>query len=153
MNQPGQPFSDDIVDAFADVLRPRLGPGESLDAVLRGGFELAERRAALLNRPVTPLDAEFAFSLLCHWPFKPPATDTYRAAVAPIRAQVLAERPDFFTDLQLDDESALSRLVPDATLTLTHEQLYDAMANAEVERLFRDGPGLLTAREPATTTH
>src|SRR5690349_6471289 len=83
-------FEEDVVQAFASVLGPRLERDVSLDDFLAGGFDLARRRAWLHHRDPFPLDAEFAFSLFCRWPIKPPAAPQYVAQVRTLRLTAFA---------------------------------------------------------------
>jgi hypothetical protein len=125
-----QPFRDEIVHAFAMTLEPRLRAKESLPDVLSGGFALAVRRAQLLGRQVVPLDAEFAFSLFCWWPFKREPKPGMSERLADIRAPL-------FRGAALADLTALEEAVPDSTLMLSHEDLYQLQQHGELGELFR----------------
>lgn len=117
----------EVVEAFHEVLAPRLTPAESVSDFLSGAAELGHRRATLFNREFYPTDVEFALSLFCRWPFKPPTEASYRRAVDGIRAST-------FQGASLGRTDELNQLVPDETLLLSIEELFDRQRREEGAR-------------------
>jgi hypothetical protein len=76
---------------------------------------------------VYPVDAEFVFSLWCRWPLKPDVPEEFREAVRNLRGSI------FGNGLDADQ---LAAAVPDSTLMLPFEGLYQLQAAEAFDELF-----------------
>jgi hypothetical protein len=102
------------------------------DNFIAGCYALASARAELLRvGAVYPIDAEFAFSLWCRWPLKPDLSAEFRDRVRDLRESI-------FTVGGVDTDR-LAATVPDSTLLLPFEGLYQLQAAEAFDQLFPPG--------------
>ena len=121
----------DLDNLFRAILQTTVSEADDAaeDAFIAGCYALASARAELLRGGmVYPIDAEFAFSLWCRWPLKPDLSAEFRDNVKNLRETI-------FTKDAVDTD-LLAATVPDSTLLLPFEGLYQLQAAAAFDQLF-----------------
>jgi hypothetical protein len=120
-------MSEGLVALLRELVQRRLDEEEDVDRVLNGAIYLGRRRAELSNRELLPADVGFTLSLFCRWILCPEVDEGTEGTLRAIRADAFAT--DGFSD-------ALDRLVPDATLMLTHEAVSLLQLRGQADSLF-----------------
>jgi hypothetical protein len=111
-----QVFPPRVVNAFRRTLEvvQEEDPQFELSLTLDMATSLALKRSQLLGREVMPLDVEFALSIFCWWPLKPPASQEFQERVRSRSQSAFRQR----------NLLELERLVPATVLMLSPESLY-----------------------------
>jgi hypothetical protein len=110
---------EDVEALFAELVRPRLLPGEDIQDVLAGSYILAQQRARYLGREPLALDVEFALAWYCWWPFAPEKSEQ-------ILHDLQATRQELFTGIATGrSPEMLFTAISGEALTWSLDQLYD----------------------------
>ena len=125
-------FGPPLDDLFRAILETTATEADrdTEDNFIAGCYALASARAQVLRGggTVYPIDAEFAFSLWCRWPLKPNLSAEFRDTVQNLRESI-------FTKGGVDTD-LLAATVPDSTLFLPFEGLYQLQAAGAFDQLF-----------------
>ncbi|WP_435611783.1 hypothetical protein [Streptomyces sp. bgisy159] len=116
----------EAIKAFEGVLGHEM-EARFVPQVLEAGVHLGNRRAALLGRAMYPIDVEFALSVMCWWPFKPPVSDMYLEAAQRFRREVIR------------NSATLDHHVPDEALRMDWEELYEKQRTGDWRKVFQLG--------------
>ncbi len=117
------PIAQDEYELVTSQIAPSLQEGESASDVMSGASYLAARRASLLHRDYQPDDLYFVLSIWTYWPLKPPPPPPVEAQILSLRHRVFADAAN--TDLNVKSNHPLANVVPDETLVLSPQELYD----------------------------
>lgn len=115
-------------ELFRGIVGRTVRPGENVEDVVAGGWVLAERRAALLGRPMEPgEDVPYALAIFCWWPFKPSLRDDSKRFLYDARG-------DLFSGAALSGRwsADIREIIPDDILTLGTHELFETLRNRPV---------------------
>jgi predicted alpha/beta-hydrolase family hydrolase len=112
------PFDEEVTRVFRLAIENQITQRENIDDVLVGGYSLGARRAQLFNREVWALDAIVVFSIWCYWPLKPRLLPEHQAVL-------MDRRVPLFADFAAGNTGPLQEAVPEATLLLPLDTLYE----------------------------